>query len=439
MFESLAERLDAVWKRLRGRGALTERDVDEALREVRLALLEADVNFRVVRDFLGRVRERAVGAEVRQSLTPGQQVVKIVHDELTALMGGAAPARLAPAPAPPTVVLLIGLQGSGKTTTAAKLAHLLARQGRQPLLAAADLARPAAVEQLSVLGRQVGVPVIVPQGGEGPADVAARALAEARRLGRDTLIVDSAGRLHVDEALMAELREVRSRVRPHQVLLVVDATTGQDAVNVAQGFAQGMGLDGVVLTKLDGDARGGAALSVRAVAGVPILFAGVGEKVEALEPFHPDRMAARILGMGDVLSFVERAEQAFDREQARRMEEKLRRASFTLEDFLEQMQAVRRMGPLEQILGMLPGAGRALRGVRVDERELGRTEAIIRSMTPEERRRPDIVDASRRRRIARGSGTRVQDVNRLLRQFDEIKRLLRAGARGGRLPFGPLR
>lgn len=438
MFDSLAGRLDAVWKRLRGRGALGERDVDEALREVRLALLEADVNFRVVKDFLGRVRDRAVGAEVRQSLTPGQQVVKIVHEELTALMGGATPARLAPAPQPPTVVLLVGLQGSGKTTTAAKLASLLVRQGRQPLLVAADLARPAAVEQLVILGRQVGVPVVAPEAGERPPAVAARGVAEARRLGRDTVLVDSAGRMHVDEPLMAELREVRAQARPHQVLLVVDATTGQDAVNVATGFAQGMGLDGVVLTKLDGDARGGAALSVRAVAGVPILYAGVGEKTDALEPFHGDRMAARILGMGDVLSLVERAEQAFDRDQARKLEEKLRKSTFTLADFLEQMQAVRRMGPLDQLLGMIPGMGRALKGVQVDERELGRTEAIIQSMTAEERRRPDIVDASRKRRIARGSGTRVQDVNRLLRQFEEVRKLMKLGARG-RLPFGPPR
>jgi signal recognition particle subunit SRP54 len=437
-----------VWKRLRGRGALSERDVDEALREVRLALLEADVNFRVVRDFLAKVRERAVGDEVRRSLTPGQQVVKIVHDELTALMGGPGgpAARIAQAPEPPTVILLCGLQGSGKTTTAAKLGLWLQRQGRRPLLVAADLQRPAAVEQLRTLGRQAGLPVLGPDPGarETPPELAARALAEAERTAATHVIVDTAGRLHVDEELMAEVREVRRRCHAHEVLLVVDAMTGQDAVNVARGFAEGLGIDGIVLTKLDGDARGGAALSARAVTGKPVKFVTTGERLDALEPFHPERIASRILGMGDVLSLIERATAEVDADAARRMQERLRRQTFGLDDFLQQMQQVRRMGPLEQILGMLPGVGaaRALKGVQVDERELGRVEAIIRSMTPEERRRPEIIDASRKRRIAAGSGTRVQDVNRLLRQFEDIRKLLK-GMAGGRgrlpaLPGGPL-
>jgi signal recognition particle subunit SRP54 len=438
VFESLAERLEGIWKRLRGRGALSERDVDEALREVRLALLEADVHFRVVRDLLARVRERAVGAEVLQSLTPGQQVVKIVHEELTNLMGGTQ-ARLAVAPQPPTVVMLCGLQGSGKTTTAAKLAAWLQRQGRPTLLVAADLQRPAAVDQLQTLGRQAGAAVVVPQPGESPPEVAARGVAEAARSGAAYVVIDTAGRLHVDEALMAEIREVRRRAKPHEVLLVVDAMTGQDAVNVAKGFAEGLGIDGIVLTKLDGDARGGAALSVRAVTGKPVKFVTTGERLPALEPFHPDRIASRILGMGDVLSLIERAQAEVDAEAARKLGERLRKQTFTLEDFLQQMQQVRRMGPLEQLLGLLPGAGalKELRNARVDERELARLEAIIRAMTPEERRRPEIIDASRKRRIARGSGTRVQDVNRLLHQFEDIRKLLKGMARGRKLPALP--
>jgi signal recognition particle subunit SRP54 len=444
LFERLAERLDAVWKRLRGHGVLTEKDLDEALREVRIALLEADVGFRVVRDFVARVRERALGQEVLQSLTPGQTVVKIVHEELTALMGGGQ-ARLAAAPVPPTVILLVGLQGSGKTTTAAKLALHLLRQGRQPLLVAADLARPAAVEQLAILARQAGVPVVVPEPGEGPVEVAARGVERGRSLGRDPVIVDSAGRLHIDADLMEELRQVRARCRAHEVLLVVDSMTGQDAVNVAQGFSDGLGVDGVVLTKLDGDARGGAALSVRAVTGRPVKFVGVGEKLEALEPFHPERMASRILGMGDVLTLIERAQATIDQGQARAMEERLRKQTLSLDDFLEQLQAVRRLGPLDNLMQLIPGVGaaRRLRGAQVDEAELTHVEAIIRSMTAEERRRPEIVDGSRKRRIALGSGTRVQDVNRLLRQFDEMRRLMRGLARGrqpgvpGGLPMGP--
>ena len=438
VFESLTQRLDSVWQRLRGRGRLTAQDVDEALREVRLALLEADVHFKVVKDFVTRVRERAVGDDVLQSLTPSQQVVKIVHEELCALMG-ATSARLALASQPPTVILLCGLQGAGKTTFAAKLAGWLSRQGRHPLLAACDLQRPAAVEQLMINGRQVGIPVVGPEAGDGPADVAARAVERARRLPADTVIVDTAGRSQIDADLMSELCAVRDRVRPHEVLLVLDAAAGQDAVNVARGFAQGVGVDGVALTRLDSDARGGAALSVRSVIDRPIKFIGTGERLDAIEPFHPERMASRVLGMGDVLTLIERAEAAFDQKKAQEMQQRVKTQGLTLEDFLEQLQAVRRMGPLEQVLGMIPGLGGKLRAAggmpQVDEREIGRVEAIIRSMTPDERRRPEIINGSRRLRIAHGSGTAVADVNRLLRQFDEIRKLLK-GVAQGRLPPG---
>jgi signal recognition particle subunit SRP54 len=438
VFESLTQRLEGVWRRLRGRGRLTAQDVDEALREVRLALLEADVHFKVVRDFVARVRERAVGEDVLQSLTPAQQVVKIVHDELCALMGGTS-ARLTSAPQPPTVVLLCGLQGAGKTTFAVKLASWLQRQGRRPLLVAADLQRPAAVEQLAIGARQVGVPVVTPEAGERPADVAARGVERARHLPADVVIVDTAGRSQVDPELMSELREVRDRIRPHEVLLVLDALTGQGAVQVARGFAEGVGVDGVALTRLDSDARGGAALSVRAAIDRPIKFISVGERPDALEPFHPERMASRILGMGDVLTLIERAEAAFDRQRAEEMQQRIARNGLTLDDFLEQLQALRRMGPLEQILALIPGLGPRLKAAgglpQVDERELRHVEAIIRSMTPEERRRPEIIGGSRRLRIARGSGTSVADVNRLLRQFEELRRLLRHAAQG-RLPPG---
>lgn len=450
MFEQLAARLQAVMKRLRGVGRLTERDVDDALREVRLALLEADVHYRVVKDFIARVRERAVGEAVLSSLTPGQQVIKLVHEELTALLGE-TPGRIAGAGSP-TVVMLVGLQGSGKTTTAAKLARHLKGQGRRPLLVGLDTARPAAMEQLQTVAAQVEVPVVAdPLAAADPVQMAEDGVAEARRRGCDVVILDTAGRLHIDEPLMRELARVKAAVRPHEVLLVVDAMTGQDAVRVAEAFAGRVGLDGLILTKLDGDARGGAALSARAVTGCPIKFAGVGEKLDALEPFHPDRMASRILGMGDVLSLIERAQRAVDADRARDLEQKLRRAQFTLEDFLEQLKQVRRMGPLDQLLGMLPGAAQ-LKGALgdVDPRGLDRVEAIILSMTPAERRQPQIIDSSRRRRIARGSGTSVQDVNRLLRQFEDTRRLMKqlAGGRPGdprkrvgphrrsRLPFG---
>ncbi|HEY8487816.1 MAG TPA: signal recognition particle protein [Thermaerobacter sp.] len=441
-FEGLAEKLQSVFKRLRGKGKLTEADVEAALREVRLALLEADVNFKVVKDFIARVRERAVGQEVLESLTPAQQVIKIVHDELTQLMGGQH-ARLDLGGELPAVVLLVGLQGSGKTTTAAKLARLLAKQGRQPVLVAADVYRPAAVEQLVTLGQQIQVPVYAPGTDRDPVDIAREGVAEARRRGRDVVLIDTAGRLHIDDALMEELERIREAVAPREILLVVDAMTGQDAVNVAETFHRRLGIDGVVLTKLDGDARGGAALSVRAVTGRPIKFVGLGERVDQLEPFHPERMASRILGMGDVLSLIEKAQAAFDAQQAQRLERKLREQTFDLEDFLEQLRQVRKMGPLDQLLAMIPGLGSRLKDVTVDERELRRIEAIIQSMTPEERRRPEIINASRRRRIALGSGTRVQDVNRLLKQFAETQRLMkqmagaaRRGRRGlGQLPF----
>ncbi|HEY8552040.1 MAG TPA: signal recognition particle protein [Thermaerobacter sp.] len=441
-FEGLAEKLQAVFRRLRGKGKLSEADVEAALREVRLALLEADVHYKVVKDFIGRVRERAVGQEVLESLTPAQQVIKIVHDELTRLMGGQH-ARLDLGGEPPVPVMLVGLQGSGKTTTAAKLARLLVRQGRQPLLVAADVYRPAAVEQLVTLGQQIQVPVYAPGTDRDPVEIAREGVADGRRRGRDVVILDTAGRLHVDDALMAELERIRQAVAPRETLLVVDAMTGQDAVNVAATFHQRLGIDGVILTKLDGDARGGAALSVRAVTGRPIKFVGLGERVDQLEPFHPERMASRILGMGDVLSLIEKAQAAFDAQQARRLERKLREQTFDLEDFLEQLRQVRKMGPLDQLLAMIPGLSGRLQGVTVDEGELRRIEAIIQSMTPEERRHPEIINASRRRRIARGSGTRVQDVNRLLKQFAETQRLMkqmagatRRGRRGlGNLPF----
>ncbi|MBX5464568.1 MAG: signal recognition particle protein [Clostridia bacterium] len=435
MFDQLSERLRATFQRLRGRGRLSERDVDEALREVRLALLEADVHFRVVRDFIQRVRERAVGEEVLASLTPGQQVIRIVHEELTRTMGSGE-ARLAVSPRPPSVYLLAGLQGSGKTTTVAKLGYWLRRQGRRPLLVAADLARPAAVEQLQVLGAQAGVEVFSRPGATDAVEVARQALEQAVRAGHDAVLVDTAGRLEIDEALMVELERMKQALHPTEVLLVLDAMTGQAAVHVAETFHRRLGVDGLILTKLDGDSRGGAALSVREVTGRPIHFAGTGERLEGLEPFHPERMAGRILGMGDVLTLIERAQQAFDAEQARAMEKKLRDASFTLEDFVQQLRQVRRMGPLDQLLALLPGMGalKGLRGVQVDERELARLEAMVLSMTPEERRRPEIIDGSRRRRIARGSGTQVQDVNRLLRDFEQVRKLMKNMAAG--LPAG---
>jgi signal recognition particle subunit SRP54 len=427
VFDTLSARLQEVFTRLRGHGRLSEAQVDAALREVRLALLEADVNFKVVKDFIARVRERAVGEEVTRSLTPAQQVIKIVHEELIVTLGE----RNVPldwSPRPPTVVLMAGLQGSGKTTTAAKLARWLAQKGRRPLLVAGDLQRPAAVKQLQVLGEQAKVPVFAPDpGGPGadPLPVATAAREEAERTGRDVVVVDTAGRLAIDVEMMAQAAAIRDAVQPTEVLLVVDAMTGQDAVATARAFQEGVDVTGFVLTKLDGDARGGAALSIREVTGRPIKFASTGEKLADFDAFHPDRLAGRILGMGDVLTLIERAEEVVDREQAEAMERKLREASFTLEDFLDQLQQVRKMGPLSQVLGMLPGMGRELQGVDVDERDVARVEAIIRSMTPAERNNPKLLNGSRRARIARGSGTTTQQVNAVLKQFDEARRMMK--------------
>ncbi|MBC7083138.1 MAG: signal recognition particle protein [Firmicutes bacterium] len=426
MFENLTARLQETFRRLRGKGKLSERDVDEALREVRIALLEADVNFKVVRDFIARVRERACGQEVMASLTPGQQVIKIVNSELTELMGGRE-SKIQYSPKPPTVIMLVGLQGSGKTTTAAKLANLLKRQGKHPLLVASDTRRPAAIRQLQVLGEKVGVDVVATREGDDAVRVAKQGVARAAAIGRDVVIIDTAGRLHIDDELMDELARMKGEVNPSEVLLVVDAMTGQDAVNVAGTFNERLGLSGIILTKLDGDARGGAALSARAVTGRPIKFVGVGEKVESLEPFHPDRMASRILGMGDVLSLIEKAEAAYDEAKARKLAEKIRSNEFTLEDFADQLRQMRKIGPLDEILSMIPGLGRirGLSDLKVDEGQLKRVEAIVNSMTLEERRNPAIIDGSRRKRIARGSGTRIQDVNSVLRQFEQVRDMLR--------------
>ncbi|HHY59196.1 MAG TPA: signal recognition particle protein [Clostridia bacterium] len=425
-FSSLAEKLQNTFQRLRGKGKLSEKDIQEAMREVRLALLEADVNYKVVKDFVAAVKERALGQEVMASLTPAQQVIKIVHEELTALMGGTQ-SKIALAAKPPTVVMLVGLQGSGKTTSAGKLAHYFRRQGRRPLLVACDVYRPAAIKQLEVLGSQHDIPVFSLGDRVSPVEIARQAIAHAQQHGNDVAILDTAGRLHINEELMQELQEIKAAVQPHEVLLVVDAMTGQDAVTVAESFHQAVGIDGVIMTKLDGDTRGGAALSVKAVTGRPIKFVGMGEKLDALEPFHPDRMASRILGMGDVLTLIEKAQATLDQEKAREMERKLRQQEFTLEDFLEQLRQVRSMGPLEDILGMLPGLGqmKKLKNIQVDEKELKRVEAIIQSMTPEERRNPDILNGSRKRRIALGSGTTVQDVNRVLKQFMEVRKMMK--------------
>ena len=438
MFEQLQGRLSEIFTRLRGRGTLSEQDVDEALREVRLALLEADVNFKVAREFVTRVREAAVGQQIWKSLTPGQQVVQIVFAELTRMLGATHhPLRMAAKP--PTVILLVGLHGTGKTTTAGKLALHLKKQGRSVLLAAADVYRPAAVTQLQVLGQAAGVPVFALGAGADPVEVARQALDRARTTTADVVIIDSAGRLHIDSDLLAELTRIREATAPHTTLLVLDAMAGQDAVRMAEGFHGAVPIDGLILTKLDGDARGGAALSVVATLERPIFFVGTGERMEALEAFHPDRIASRILGMGDVLTLIERAQDQVTDEQAHEMERKLRRADFTLEDFTKQLRQVRAMGPLDQLLGMIPGLGSRMRGAEVDERALGRIEAMINSMTPQERRHPNVIDGSRRRRIARGSGTSVQEVNRLLRQFEEVKKMLRQfearGQRKGKFPM----
>ncbi len=442
-FEGLTEKLSQAFRKLSSKGKLTEADVKEAMREVRMALLEADVNFIVVKDFVKRVTERAVGAEILGSLTPGQQVVKIVNEELTALMGGAG-ARLTYASNPPTVYMLCGLQGAGKTTMAGKLGGLIRKQGKKPLLVACDIYRPAAIKQLMVVGEAVGVEVFE-RGQTNPVEIAKAAIEHARYYGRDPVILDTAGRLHIDENLMEELRQVRAAVKPTEILLVVDAMTGQDAVNVADTFNKNLGVDGVILTKLDGDTRGGAAISVKAVTGKPIKFSGVGEKLTDIEPFHPERMASRILGMGDVLSLIEKAQDTMDEKAAGDMLRKVRTQSFTLDDYMEQMQQVTKMGSISDLLKMIPGVGAKLKDVEIDEekvaREQRKTIAIIRSMTTMEKRNPDILNASRKRRIAAGSGVQVQEVNLLLKQFEQargmMKQMMSAGKRGKmRMPFG---
>lgn len=425
-FEGLAERLQSTIDKMKGRGKVTEKDVKEMMREVRLALLEADVNFKVVKKFVNDVKERAVGQEVMKSLTPGQQVIKIVNEELTKLMGGEQ-SKIAQSAKPPTVVMMVGLQGAGKTTTTAKLAnHLRKHHNRQPMMVACDIYRPAAIDQLQTLGKELNMPVFSMGDKEKAVTIATKAIEQAKEDHRDYVLIDTAGRLHVDEELMNELVDIKEAVKPDEILLVVDAMTGQDAVNVAESFNETLGITGVVLTKLDGDSRGGAALSVRAVTDTPIKFVGMGEKIDQLEPFHPDRMASRILGMGDVLSLIEKAQHSVDEERARELEEKMRTADITFDDFLEQLEQVRNMGPLDELLAMIPGANKKLlKNVQVDESHIGRIEAIVRSMTPEEKQNPSIMNASRKRRIAKGSGTSIQDVNRLLKQFEEMKRIMK--------------
>ena len=436
MFDALTDKLQGVFSGLKGRGKLTDADIDKAMRAIRLSLLEADVSLPVVKQLTTAIKERATGDEVMSSITPDQQVVKIVSEELTRLMGGAN-VSLAMSPNPPTVILMAGLQGSGKTTCTAKLARHLLNEGRAPMMLACDVHRPAAMEQLAVLGEQIGVPVHLEKGATDPVKIATAGIAEAKRSGRDVVIVDTAGRLTIDADMMAELVAIRDAVKPTSVVLVVDAMTGQTAVEVATAFQDAVQFDGVVLSKLDGDARGGAALSVRSVTGKPILFVGTGEKVDALEPFHPDRMASRILGMGDVLSLIEKAQQTVSVDDAKRMEDRLRGGNLTLDDFLEQLQQVRKMGPLGQVMGMIPGFSQAakMKDVEVDERRIDRVEAIISSMTMPERSRPDIINGSRRRRIAEGSGTTVQEVNQLLAQFKQMQKLMkRMGKGGGGMP-----
>ncbi len=422
-FESLTDKLSAVFKRLRGKGRLSEADVKEAMKEIKMALLEADVNFKVVKSFVASVTERAVGADVMESLTPAQMIVKIVNEELTSLMGG-GDSKLAISSAPPTVVMLVGLQGAGKTTNGAKLAGLMKKQGKRPLLAACDVYRPAAIKQLEVVGGQLDIPVFQ-LGQIDPVDIAKAAVEHAKRHGNDMVFLDTAGRLHVDEALMDELRRVKAAVDPNEILLVVDAMIGQDAVTAAKAFDDALDIDGVMLTKLDGDARGGAALSIRAVTGKPIKFAGTGEKLDAVEVFHPDRMASRILGMGDVLSLIEKAEQNLDAKKAAEQMERLRKNKFTLADFYDQLTQLKSMGSMQDIAGMIPGMGGKKLDLSVDESNLARIEAIIRSMTPYERENPSVLNSSRKKRIAAGSGTQVVDVNRLLKQFDMIQQLTR--------------
>ncbi len=443
MFENLSARLDAVFSKLKGQGKLTERHIEDGLKEIRLALLEADVHYRVAKTFIADVKQRALGSDILESLTPGQQVIKIVNEELTALLGGSRQ-ELSLAGQAPVSVMLVGLQGSGKTTTAAKLAVFLKNEKRKPYLVPADVSRPAAIDQLKKLGSQVGVPVFPSSADMNPVDICKKARTAAHQEGCDTVLLDTAGRLHVDEGLMQELADIKTALSPSDILLVADAMTGQDAVNIAQSFDDRLDIGGVVLTKMDGDARGGAALSIKAVTGKPIKFVGVGEKANALEPFHPDRVASSILGMGDVLSFIEKAQQVVDEKQAADLEKKLSRNEFTLEDFRDQMTQIRKMGSLGDLLKMIPGMGKVkqLKNLEVDDRELVKIEAIINSMTPEERRKHAIINGSRRKRIARGSGTTVQDINRLLKNYTQVmkmvKKINKGGMRGlgrGMMPF----
>ena len=448
MFESLTTRLDAVFERLRGKGRLTESDVTEAMREVRQALLEADVSFKVVKQFVARVQERAIGSEVLESLSPAQQVIKIVHEQLIEMLGGVdGKTKLNYAGTAPTIIMLVGLQGSGKTTTVAKLASYLRKQGQHPLMVAADMQRPAAVLQLQQLGKQLNIPVYAEEAGNKPPDICVRAIKFAKENGYTTAILDTAGRLHIDAELMQEVATIRERVHPQEVLLIADAMTGQDAVRVADEFNKTVGLTGLIMTKMDGDARGGAALSIREVTSVPIKFLASGEKADALEPFYPDRLASRILGMGDVLTLIERAQEQIDQKQAQKLEKKLREASFDLEDFLQQMRQIRKMGPLTQIMGMIPGFNKIADMPEVTEALQGdrmkHVEALILSMTPQERRRPEIINGSRKRRIAKGSGQTVQDVNQLLKSFEQMRQMMKqmaamqkSGRGRGANPFG---
>jgi signal recognition particle subunit SRP54 len=429
MFDTLSDKLQATLGDLRGHGKLSEEALSKAMREIRLALLEADVNFQVVKEFVARVRERAAGSEVTKSLTPGQEVVRIVHEELTAILGQGG-SKLAFSGRPPTVILLAGLQGSGKTTAAAKLALLLRREGKAPALVAADLQRPAAIDQLEQLAKQIQIPVHVDKGTKDPVAVVKEGIEQARAQGRDTVILDTAGRLHVDEEMMDQLARVRGAAKPHNVLLVLDAMTGQDAVNVAEAFSKTIDFDGIVLTKLDGDARGGAALSVKAVTGKPIKLVSTGEKLDQLEYFHPDRMASRILGMGDVLTLIERAEAAAEKDEQAEMEKRLLQGRFTFDDFLQAYKMMRRMGPMKNVISLIPGLGKQLQGVNIDDSELGRVEAIVLSMTPEERSHPEIIKGSRRARIAAGSGTTVQQVNQLLTGRKQMEKMMKQFGRG---------